>query len=137
MKGSLTWRDFRMRRVMQNLAATCACTIWTKGISVQPAAAIATPSGAGESGGGDFTSHGPLWERMGPPTFWRGSGWGWPQISQISLGQAFQPDGLTSKPGQSLTGVVTALLSAAIPARREMAEESRFLVLSIAPVIFS
>jgi len=43
-------------------------------------------------------------------------------------GQAFQPDGLTSEAGQSLTGVVTALLSAAIPARREMAEESRFLV---------
>ena len=57
-----------------------------------------------------------------------GAGVGWPQISQISLGQAFQPDGLTSKAGQSLTGVVTALLSAAIPARREMAEESRFLV---------
>ena len=50
-------------------------------------------------------------------------GVGWPLPF---AGLAFQPDGLTSKAGQSLTGVVTALLSAAIPARREMAEEPRF-----------
>ena len=75
-------------------------------------------------------SYGRGW-RWGHPHF-AGPVSGWPLPF---AGQAFQPDGLTSKAGQFLTGVVTALLSAATP--REMAEESRFLVLSIAPGIFS
>jgi hypothetical protein len=46
-----------------------------------------------------------------------------------SVGQAFQPDGLTSEAGQSATGVVTALLMcAATPL--ELAEESRFLTIT-------
>ena len=69
--------------------------------------------------------------RWGHPHF-AGPVSGWPLPF---AGQAFQPDGLTSRAGQSLTGVVTALLSAATP--REMAEECRFIVLSIAPGILS